>query len=86
LRKEWQEKVLRIEISITELEHKKGIRIDDLDAAFVQMTKLPVLSIRLGNKGRFFGSKPGLWLEVLCPSNSLNVFGLMPGIDTGGMT
>lgn len=52
LRKEWREKVLRIELSIAELEHEKMIRIDDLDAALVLMTRLRVLFDRLGDKER----------------------------------
>ncbi len=52
LRKEWQEKVLRIEVSIAQLEHEKMIRIDDLDAALVLMTRLRVLFDRLGDKER----------------------------------
>jgi len=50
--KERQEKVLRIELSIAEFEHEKMIRIDDLDAALVLMTRLGVLFERLGDKER----------------------------------
>lgn len=50
LRKEWQEKVLRIEMGIAQLEHEKRIRIDDLDAASLLMTRLKVLYERLGEK------------------------------------
>ena len=52
MRKEWQEKVLRIEVSIAQLEHEKMIRIDNLDAALVLMTRLRVLFDRLGVKER----------------------------------
>ena len=43
LRKEWQEKVQRIELTIKELERETMVRIDDLDAASVLMTRLKVL-------------------------------------------
>jgi hypothetical protein len=52
LRKEWQEKVLRIEMGIAQLEREKRIRIDDLDAALLLMTQLKVLNERLGEKER----------------------------------
>jgi hypothetical protein len=52
LRKEWQEKVQRIEVSIVELERETLVRVDDLDAALVLMTRLPVLFERLGDKER----------------------------------
>jgi DNA invertase Pin-like site-specific DNA recombinase len=52
LRKEWQEKVLRIELSIAQLEHEKRIRIDDLDAALLLMVRLRVLYGRLSEKER----------------------------------
>jgi len=52
LRKEWQDKVQRIEMSIVELERETLVRVDDLDAALVLMTRLPVLFARLGDKER----------------------------------
>ena len=52
LRKEWQEKVQRIEMAIAELERETMVRVDDLDAALVLMTRLRVLYERLGDKER----------------------------------
>lgn len=52
LRKEWQEKVQRIEGNILELEHETLIRVDDLDAALVLMTQIGHLYERLGPKER----------------------------------
>jgi DNA invertase Pin-like site-specific DNA recombinase len=52
LRKEWQEKVQRIELSIVELERETLVRIDDLDAALILMTTLGQLYERLGQKER----------------------------------
>ncbi len=52
LRKEWQEKVLRTEVSITELERETLVRVDDLDAALLLMTRINFLYERLGEKER----------------------------------
>ena len=52
LRKEWQEKVQRIEVSIVELERETLVRVDDLDAALVLMSTLVPLYERLGQKER----------------------------------
>ena len=52
LRKEWQEKVQRIEVSIADLERETLVRIDDLDAALALMTRIGFLYERLGDKER----------------------------------
>jgi site-specific DNA recombinase len=52
LRKEWQEKVHRIEVSILDLERETLVHVDDLDAALVLMSKLGLLYERLGQEGR----------------------------------
>ncbi len=50
LRKEWQEKVHRIELNIADLERETLVRVDDLDAALVLMTRVRFLYERLGEK------------------------------------
>jgi hypothetical protein len=52
LRKEWKEKVHRIEVSIADLERETMVRVDDLDAALMLMTRIRFLYERLGEKER----------------------------------
>ncbi len=52
LRKEWQEKVQRIEISIADLERETLVHVDDLDVALVLMGSISLLYQRLKEKER----------------------------------
>jgi len=50
LRKEWKEKVQRIEVSIADLEREALARVDDLEAALTLMTRIGLFYDRLGEK------------------------------------
>ncbi|MBN1536911.1 MAG: recombinase family protein [Anaerolineales bacterium] len=52
LRKEWQEKIQRMEINIADLERETLVRVDDLDVALVLMGNISLLYQRLKGKNR----------------------------------